>query len=268
MASPCWFLLLPAELRMKIYRHLFHNFTLELTPTNTLTPHKCNVNTAPNQFCKANKQIRYESIPILALCTKIITSPTLLPYKNGRLDSNFKPETITPRLHPSFFSNIEGILVSSQSASIPDPKSFPNLKRIVVDGWLYSDEPISMKLNDKDKDKVKDKDLVRMVKADMARRGVPEDVYPRWLEDLAAGQKVQKTTKKETGKEDGEESANVKTKPKLKVKLALRQVWLVDENESETSFLVSPNLSFYCSQRRAPRTNTCLKSESSRQHHR
>jgi hypothetical protein len=205
MAAPCHLLLLPAELRVAIYQQIFHNFILEIVDEDSFRPYGIPPEIAANQLSKVNKQIRLESVPVLAACTKVIAATILLPQKDGLPDPEFKPKIITPRLHPAFLCNIRGISVSLQSTFVPGHKHFPGLKKIAVDAWLYGPEPI--------KDH-KDKDLVRMVKLNVTRPDIPEEYYPVWMEKL-----------------EKEKSASVK--------LALREVWKLNEDDSNSSYLVS-----------------------------
>ena len=206
MAAPCQLLLLPSELRVSIYREVFHNFILQISDENNFAPYGVQADVAPNQLSKVNKQIRQESIPILASCTKTIVAPILIPYKDRQLDTSIKPQIVRPSLHPAFCSNIHGISISLQSIWVPDHHCFPNLRKIAIDGWLYSPEPVKNR---------KDKDLVEMSTLDRSNFDFPEEVYPKWLEDLE--------------KEKNES-----------VKLALRQVWRVgDDEDSNESHLVS-----------------------------
>lgn len=209
MAAPCRFLLLPPELRIAIYRKVFHRFVLQLVDENNFAAYCNHPNLAPNQICRTNRQIRLESVPILASCTTVIAAPILLPYKDGHVDISVKPQVVRPNLSKAFRSNIQAISVSLQSCWVPDHQDYSNLRRVVVDAWLSNDgEPLKLK---------KDKDLVEMAGWGLVRFGVSEDNYPRWLEDLV-------------------------DKKSPSVKLALRQVWKIDEDDSESSYLVSlPN---------------------------
>lgn len=198
-------MLLPPELRLTIYRKVFHNFALQIQDENNFAPYCSHPKLSPNQICRTNHQIRLESIPILASCTTVIAAPVLLPAKDGHVDTSVKPRGVRPKLNNLFRSNIHAISVSLQSAWYPNHLDYPNLRRVVVDAWLSGEEPVKVK---------KDKDLVEMAGWDLLRIGLSEDNYPRWLEDLV-----------------DEKSPSVK--------LALRQVWKVDEDDSESSYLVS-----------------------------
>lgn len=204
---PCYFLLLPAELRVVVYRLVFEGFMLQISGESTCAPYDADPQTAQNQLCRTNTQIRVESIPVLTSSTKVITAPVLLPQKDGRVDRSVKPVIVCPKLHLSFLLNIENISVSLQSAWVPHHSSFPRLKKIAIDAWLYNDAPTNRKKADKD--------LIERTTTDLADLAIAEDIYPRWLWDL-----------------------NEQCKPRG-VKLAVQQVWMLDEENSDTSYLVS-----------------------------
>ena len=136
MAEPCWLMMIPPELRLKIYRTLFRNFALQISDEKQFEAHDAPLHRAANQLCKVSKQIRFESIPTLSSSIKVIAATVLLPQKNGEIDITIKPQLVNPYLNPAFRSSIQGISVSLQSLWIPDHREFPNLKKIAVDAWL------------------------------------------------------------------------------------------------------------------------------------
>ncbi len=205
MAAACRFMLLPLELRLSVYRKVFHNFLLQIADEENFAAYNLNPEIAPNQLRKTNKLIRRESIPVLASCTRVIAAPILLPYKDGQADTSVKPRYVQPRLNGLFSSNIQALSISLQSAWIPDHGKVRNLKRIAIDAWLFAKEPTKVK---------KDTDLVKMVTLHLGGSGFAEDIYPGWLEDLLEEKRPS-------------------------VKLALQEVWKVDEDDSELSYLVS-----------------------------
>ena len=205
---------------MNVYRKVFHDFILEIVDESNFAaysghPDNDGQSDIPtNQLCRTSRQIRLESIPVLASCTKVIVAPILLPYKDGHIDTSIKPQLVYPKLNKAFRSNIQAIFVSLQSAWIPHHRDYSNLRRVVVDAWLSGEEPIKV---------VKDKDLSKMASRDLVGYGGSEDIHPRWLEELVE-----------------EKSSSVK--------LALRQVWKLDEDTSDSSHLVRPAPVSHCEQ--------------------
>lgn len=205
-------MLLPPELRINVYRKVFHNFILQIADESNFAAYGGHPDIPSNQLCRTSRQIRLESIPVLASCTKVIVAPILLPYKDGHVETSIKPQLVHPKLNKAFRSGIQAISVSLQSAWVPDHRDYSNLRRVAVDAWLSGEEPVKVE---------KDKDLVEMASWDLVGYGVSEDIHPKWLGELV------------------EEKSSL-------VKLALRQVWKLDEDNSDSSHLVCPTHVFHC----------------------
>ncbi|RMZ85642.1 hypothetical protein DV737_g615, partial [Chaetothyriales sp. CBS 132003] len=173
------FLHLPCEVRLLVYKQLFHAFTLELHHGGSLVPYDCHPDRAAHQICRTNKQIRQESIPILAASLKLICSPTLLSRFKGPAVSSSgpSPQLVTPKLSPAFRAHIQGLSLSLESAYIPDFAQFPRLQKIVVDAW-YVEPAVRRKKTDTDAE------LVRMARLQMDDTWEAAALYPAWLKDV------------------------------------------------------------------------------------
>ena len=171
----------PPEIRLLFYQQLFHNFCLQLEADGQCVPYECQPETAVNQICKVNKQIRGEALPVLAASLKILCAPELLPQK----DADAEPAgtgiivvptgiIVVPKLKPAFMQSIKCLSISVQGAYIPPHSLFTGLRKVAIDAWL-----VQNRLKRK-----KDADLVKAVEDDMKNPMIRQFCFPPWLTDL------------------------------------------------------------------------------------
>ncbi|RMZ88836.1 hypothetical protein DV736_g3932, partial [Chaetothyriales sp. CBS 134916] len=169
---------LPSEIRLLVYKQLFRAFTLELHHGGYLVPYNCNPDLAAHQICRTNKQIRQESIPILAASLELICSPMLLSrFKSLPFSTASSAQIITPKLSPAFLAHVQGLSLCLESAYIPDFGQFPRLRKIVVDAW-YAEPAVRRKKTDTDAE------LVKIARMQMDNTWVGPALYPSWLKDM------------------------------------------------------------------------------------
>ena len=138
MAQPA-FVTLPGEIKNKVYAYIFHRFELQIT-TDGLVYGPPRINDQPRQaICRASKDIRSESIPILAQQTLVLRSDGS-SWPRAELCTT-SPGTPAAKLKSCFRDAIRVCIVTYRNCEAIN-LTLPNLKLVLHQGSsIIREEP-------------------------------------------------------------------------------------------------------------------------------